>query len=245
MILENWVQTYSPSSHQPFKLLYTFNSLSINLNLTILTLFPNNSIAGGNFKAWHPFGFHHGIRTCKIWVGYGFCLVCQVWKEPLSKILVDSLLCVQVLWCEFMWRIETILCWWMARDEASDVSENLVMLTLLWLSEGKRPLTFRHIVYIARCLFLGPSTRRGLVSLYFSHFSSICVVSCFSQDILTLLLVLGLWPVGGSMLLKSNLGQVCYWWVIGCDESAIELEVRSLKVVAFRWGWWSGVQVWK
>jgi len=133
------------------------------------------------------------------------------------------------------------------------------MLTLLWLSEGKRPATFRHIVvYIARCLFLGLSWS----SFFACFFFSICVVSYFSQDILTLLLVLGLWSLGArkpvsqvlvlglwSLGARKPVSQVqlgaismCRGWVIGCDESASELEVRSLNCSSCLQVWvvWSG-----
>ena len=177
---------------------------NLNSNLKIVTLFPWNSVAGGNLNVTH--------LVSTLWSEYlqdfswscFMCFLClSLWEEPVSKSLADLLLCMQVLWCELLWRIETILCWWMTWDEASNFSENLVMLTLLWLSEGKRPATFRHIVvYIARCLFLGLSWS----SFFACFFFSICVVSYFSQDILTLLLVLGLWPVGArKRVSKSNL----------------------------------------
>jgi len=116
------------------------------------------------------------------------------------------------------------------------------MLTLLWLSEGKRPATFRHIVvYIARCLFLGLSWS----SFFACFFFSICVVSYFSQDILTLLLVLGLWSLGARKPVSQvQLGAIsmCRGWVIGCDESASELEVGSLNCSSCLQVWvvWSG-----
>ncbi|CAD6243272.1 unnamed protein product [Miscanthus lutarioriparius] len=55
---------------------------------------------------------------------------------------------------------------------------------------------------------------------------------CFwEQDILTLLLVLGVWSVGAAhkLVAQVELGDVCLRRVIGCDKSAIALEVYASK----------------
>ena len=62
-----------------------------------------------------------------------------------------------------------------------------------------------------------------------------CVVNCFTQDILTLLLVLGVCSVGAAhkLVAQVELGDVCLRRVIGCDKSAIALEV--VKFANNRW----------
>ena len=132
---------------------------NLNSNLKIVTLFPWNSVAGGNLNVTH--------LVSTLWSEYlqdfswscFMCFVClSLWEEPVSKSLADLLLCMQVLWCELLWRIRQFYVGGWREMRHPTFLKTLLCWHYCGYLEGVRPATFRHIVvYIARCLFLGLS----------------------------------------------------------------------------------------
>jgi hypothetical protein len=107
---------------------------------------------------------------------------------------------------------ETILSWWITWDEAPDFSWSPCHADTIMAIWGKMSCHTRHkVVYITRCLFLDPVLL--WVRLYFPCFPYAVSLSSFTQDILTLLLVLGVWPVGAAHKGKRHFSPSGTW---GC-----------------------------